>query len=217
MAKLLLGTMLLQVDDNLIGLQLKKARSEAGYSQEDVAKLIGVTWEMISRYENGRSSPMRHLHKLAKIYAKPLTFFLENESEYEQFDVKELARELRDQGVTYNAQLKNVVKVVDKLSGEGLEEDIKKSQQFYEVTSGLTENYTNLFAMRYGVGIQVSSELELKPEEYLIFSYQREPEAGDVVLSFDGKTYSLKEYSQKDLSAPLATLVEVHRRYHSLD
>ena len=54
----------------MIGIQIKKARAEAQLTQSDLGGKIGVTWEMISRYENGQSSPRKNLEKISKVLKK---------------------------------------------------------------------------------------------------------------------------------------------------
>lgn len=49
-----------------IGLQIKHLRLTAGLTQKQLADKIGVTWEMVSRYETGRSSPMNRLLPLSE-------------------------------------------------------------------------------------------------------------------------------------------------------
>lgn len=58
------------------GLLLKKARKAANFSQQDVANLLDVRQEMVSKYETGKSIiPSYHLLKFSRIYQKPITFF----------------------------------------------------------------------------------------------------------------------------------------------
>ena len=63
------------MNDKIIGIQIKKARAEAQLSQTELGKKIGVTWEMISRYENGKSSPRKNLEKISKALGRPIQYF----------------------------------------------------------------------------------------------------------------------------------------------
>ena len=57
--------------------QLKKARREAGLSQEQVANLLHRTQSYISKIESGqRKIDIVQLKKFAKIYKKDINFFL---------------------------------------------------------------------------------------------------------------------------------------------
>ena len=57
--------------------KLKKARKEAGLSQEQVAKILGGSQSYISKIEIGqRKIDIILLKKFAKIYKKNLDFFI---------------------------------------------------------------------------------------------------------------------------------------------
>ena len=57
--------------------QLKKARREAGLSQEQVANLLHRTQSYVSKIESGqRKIDIIQLKKFAKIYKKDINFFL---------------------------------------------------------------------------------------------------------------------------------------------
>jgi transcriptional regulator with XRE-family HTH domain len=48
-----------------IGENIRKYRNRLNLTQDQLADKIGVTWEMISRYERGQSSPMNKLDKIS--------------------------------------------------------------------------------------------------------------------------------------------------------
>ena len=48
-----------------IGESIRKYRRRLNLTQDQLADRVGVTWEMISRYERGESSPMNKLDKLS--------------------------------------------------------------------------------------------------------------------------------------------------------
>lgn len=57
--------------------QLKKARKEAGLSQEQVTNLLHKTQSYVSKIESGqRKIDIIQLKKFAKIYKKDINFFL---------------------------------------------------------------------------------------------------------------------------------------------
>jgi len=64
-------------DHKYIVEQLKKARQEAGLDQVEVAKLLGKTQSHVSKVEAGqRRIDVIALKGFARIYKKPLTFFI---------------------------------------------------------------------------------------------------------------------------------------------
>lgn len=57
--------------------QLRNARMASGLTQKEVAKLISKPQPYISKCESGeRRLDVTELNKFAKIYKKPLTFFV---------------------------------------------------------------------------------------------------------------------------------------------
>jgi transcriptional regulator with XRE-family HTH domain len=48
-----------------IGENIRKYRNRLNLTQDELADKVGVTWEMISRYERGESSPLNKLDKIA--------------------------------------------------------------------------------------------------------------------------------------------------------
>jgi len=57
--------------------QLKKARKEAGFDQEQVAKRMKKTQSYVSKIESGqRKIEVIQLKEFAKLYKKNLDFFL---------------------------------------------------------------------------------------------------------------------------------------------
>jgi len=56
---------------------LRQAREDAGLRQEDVRHKIGTYQTYVSKIESGeRRLDIVELEELAKIYKKPITFFL---------------------------------------------------------------------------------------------------------------------------------------------
>jgi transcriptional regulator with XRE-family HTH domain len=54
------------MNNNYIGENIKLYRERQNLTQQQLADKIGKTWEMISRYERGVSSPLNQLESLAK-------------------------------------------------------------------------------------------------------------------------------------------------------
>jgi len=64
-------------DHRKIVARLKKARTEAGLGQIEVAKKLGRTQSYLSKIESGQSRfDVLQLKEFAKIYKKSLNFFL---------------------------------------------------------------------------------------------------------------------------------------------
>jgi transcriptional regulator with XRE-family HTH domain len=69
-----------QIEDG-IGRRLAQARKEAGFTQEQLAELVGVTPRSIQGYEAGKVVPYRHLKRLEEVTGKPPSWLLRNEKE----------------------------------------------------------------------------------------------------------------------------------------
>ena len=68
----------LELRRRIIGVLLRQARTEAGYSQKDLAKALGCTSARITSYEFGRTDiPLADLEKLVSFLDVPLAYFLD--------------------------------------------------------------------------------------------------------------------------------------------
>jgi transcriptional regulator with XRE-family HTH domain len=61
-----------------IGENIRKYRKRLDLTQEELADRIGITWEMISRYERGESSPMNKLPKISEALGIPITELIDD-------------------------------------------------------------------------------------------------------------------------------------------
>ncbi len=55
-----------------MGRNIKYYRQSIGLTQKELADIIGTTWEMVSRYETGKSSPYRRIEQLADALHVPI-------------------------------------------------------------------------------------------------------------------------------------------------
>ena len=61
-----------------MALTYRAARVNAGYSQEQAAKLLGISRTILSKWENGDSEPKRsQMELMAKTYDVPVTVFFD--------------------------------------------------------------------------------------------------------------------------------------------
>ncbi len=65
-------------DQKFLVERLKKARIDAGFDQNEIAKLLGMSQSYVSKMESGqRKIDIFQLKNLAKIYKKSLDYFLQ--------------------------------------------------------------------------------------------------------------------------------------------
>lgn len=53
--------------DREVGSMIRNKRQKRGWSQQELAKRLGVTWEMVSRYERGKSSALQKILQIADV------------------------------------------------------------------------------------------------------------------------------------------------------
>ena len=64
--------------DGHVSTRLRAARLQGGFSQEDVSREIGVTFQQIQKYENGLNRiSAGKLYQIAKLYQVEIGFFFE--------------------------------------------------------------------------------------------------------------------------------------------
>ncbi len=62
----------------IIGMRIKDLRKAKGLSREQIARKIGVTMQMIEKYEKGVANiSVIRLVSIAKALNKPISFFVE--------------------------------------------------------------------------------------------------------------------------------------------
>jgi len=61
----------------MVGTMIKNLREQAGHTQSDLAKLLGVSRTSVTGWENGTNSPIAtHLIELSKIYGRSVDYML---------------------------------------------------------------------------------------------------------------------------------------------
>lgn len=72
----------MQLAERRFQMSLKNARKAAGYRQEDIAKLFGITPSAVCRWETGRALPnAAKLVKLSQIYGVSIEQLLREDDE----------------------------------------------------------------------------------------------------------------------------------------
>ncbi|MCB1562198.1 MAG: helix-turn-helix transcriptional regulator [Alphaproteobacteria bacterium] len=65
-------------ETTIIGRNIRNLRTRAGYSQQDIAKALGVSFQQIQKYEAGKNRfPAETLYRLKKFYGVPYPYFFE--------------------------------------------------------------------------------------------------------------------------------------------
>ncbi|HNW33178.1 MAG TPA: helix-turn-helix transcriptional regulator, partial [Candidatus Dojkabacteria bacterium] len=65
------------MEQNYIGENIRIYRERANLTQQQLADKVGITWEMISRYERNESLPFRKLDGISKALDVPKSQLVE--------------------------------------------------------------------------------------------------------------------------------------------
>ncbi len=95
-------------DRKMLGERLRQAREYLGFSQEEVAKFLGVPRSAVSNVETGgRKIDALELKKLAGLYKRPVSYFTGDEADEANLgaDVAHLARQAAELSPDDRAEL----------------------------------------------------------------------------------------------------------------
>ena len=77
--------------------RIQTARKSQGFRQADLAKLVGVSTQLISAFESGRIVPARHyLEKIAQYTHQPMHYFTGQKLAEVQHRIQHLQQELAE-------------------------------------------------------------------------------------------------------------------------
>ncbi|MFC1780215.1 helix-turn-helix domain-containing protein [Patescibacteria group bacterium] len=194
--------------DKKIGVQIKKARSESQLTQSKLGKKIGVTWEMISRYENGKSSPRKNLEKLAKVLGKPIQYFFGVEEVPISDEIQKLSQLLEKKG----AELQRGAEIpfVETLEGFSLQKALKLTSQTYSCPSWIYSKFKKVFA--YKLDEVESDVVSIGKGDIGFFSQRVNARIGDYVMLKDNN-YKIDKFSRSMKKKVHAVLLAVEKRY----
>jgi transcriptional regulator with XRE-family HTH domain len=209
----ILSYIAISMDDKQIGKQIKKARTDKGLSQELLGEKLGVTWEMVSRYENGRSSARKYLAELSQVLDKPIAYFFGVEEDVIEYNIEKIASALKEKGVGYNKSSQNKITLIDNFSILGFEKSLKLTRQYYSAPDWVTEKYHDVFALRLGSLSNEPGVLEVNSGDIGFFSPSTVPTNGDILLVQKGNSFKLSKYSASLKDEALAVLIIQEKRF----
>lgn len=188
-----------------IGKVIKRLRVERGYSQQELAEKVGVTWEMISRYERGKSSPLQKILEIAESLNVPAgVFFMEFDSS---------SPELHDSSPVYhtNNTLVPLIKELP-LHGDSILSAIQRTPYFFSPSLPAVHTYgkDSLFALDMSdVNNLTVSEDFPERKGILLCVVTSIAAEGNIYLSFASGKYSIAPYSANaNVGKVIAQIVE---------
>jgi len=177
-----------------IGQKIKLVRKQKGISQQELAERIGVTWEMISRYERGKSSPMQKIEEIAEALQVELKTFFETSEDNDSA--------LHSMTAQYGVPL--LIPVLNELpqDPEDIADSFEKAVMFFSppypvFAKGVSAN--TMFALSLSSGIQVDKSFSFS-DCYVICKLvpsESDREYGDIpALYYSNHQYSIKPFKR---------------------
>jgi transcriptional regulator with XRE-family HTH domain len=193
-----------------IGLQIKKARTEAQLTQGKLGKKIGVTWEMISRYENGKSSARKNIEKIAEILGKPIQYFFGVEEAPISDEIQRLAELLEKKG----SELQKAAEVpfIESLEGFTLAKALTLTNQRYTCPAWIYSKFKKVFA--YKLDEVQSDVVSVGVGDVGFFSQSAKVRLSDYVLVKDEGSFRIVKFSKSLSKKIYAVLLAVEKRYY---
>lgn len=197
------------MNDKKIGGQIKKARIEAHLTQGQLGKKIGVTWEMISRYENGKSSPRKNLEEIAKVLKRPIQYFFGVEEAPIGDEIKKLYELLQKRGAELGGSGK--VPFIEYLEEFSLSKSLSLTKQNYLCPIWIYSQFKDLFALKL---TNVNSDVvAIGADDIGFFSRGIKPEVNNYVLRYKDKRYIIEHYSGSPSKKIHGVLIAIEKKY----
>ncbi|MBU0976732.1 MAG: helix-turn-helix transcriptional regulator [Patescibacteria group bacterium] len=200
------------MSEKIIGKQIRKARMERQLTQSDLGKKIGVTWEMISRYENGKSSSRKNLEKIAKVLSKPIQFFFGVEEAPITDEIARLSNLLESKR---SELIRNTdVPLLESLGEFSLDDAVKLTHQRYTCPSWIRSSFRDIFAFKLD---EVESDVvSAGVNDIGFFTSALGPLSGSYILLTRNGRLSIEKYSKGLEGKVIGTLLAIERRYIKL-
>jgi transcriptional regulator with XRE-family HTH domain len=157
-----------------IGENIRKYRNRLDLTQEELADRIGVTWEMVSRYERGESSPMNKLEKIANALNIPITDLI-NDSLNNHYEVPLFIKIPNDFLFTKDS-----------------------TTLFYSCPKWLVKRDPNVFAI--SIDLIQNNDLISKEKGYIFVSPNSEIQNSDLVLVKGKEELNIEKFQEQDKS-----------------
>lgn len=171
-----------------IGLRIKHQRLAAEITQKHLAEKIGTTWEMISRYETGKSSPLRKIGQIAEALDIPISKLLGDSS-------------LEEGAIPY---FRNTIPLINTPFSD-LKSALEKTKQFYSAPDWIVHTGTRPFAVE--ASLILLHTVKIEKNGILYISSEKPASPDDLVLTHDGNSPTIQPYSMKKTSAKILGVV----------
>lgn len=137
-----------------IGKQIKYYRKLKGLSQKQLAKQLNVTWETVSRWENGRVSALHKLTQIAEILSIPVSYLLNIQDPKQDYATN------KGGGIPYVGQLPKTI--------DSLNKSYKQSLFALQLEKFIPENS---FAVKVSQNLINKTSVPMDTNTILILNY----------------------------------------------
>lgn len=144
-----------------IGKKIKLARKAISLTQRDLANKLGISWEMISRYENGKSNPLAHIAEIAYHLSQSPDYFFRSDLVDSNIDKNKIP--------FFYSNIGNWV------------DNIARFDTTYMVPDWAAKRFTDLFALKLG-GIKCKY-FQISADDIGIFTLKAQGENIKYLLS----------------------------------
>lgn len=200
------------MNDIKIGEQIKQARSEAQLTQSELGEKIGVTWEMISRYENGKSSPRKNLEGIATALGKPIQYFFGIEEESIGEEIKKLTHLLETKGQEIESV--GTVPYIENIGEFTLKKALMYTKQTYHCPSWIYTRFKKVFALK--LDSVESDVVSVRKGDIGYFAMDIKPRINDGVLVYRNGSLEIVKKKRGQQDKTLAVLLAVEKRYYTV-
>jgi len=152
------------MDSKDIGIQIKHLRHIAGITQKELAEKIGTTWEMVSRYETGKSSPLRKLNEIASALKTDMSSLLKRST-------------VEDAHISY--QRNTIPLLTDPFPK--LSDALKETKQFYTAPDWIIHSSVKPFAV--DASLVTMRTAKINPNGVLFISSEKPTSSSELVLT----------------------------------
>lgn len=153
---------------------LRELRIQAGYTQEEIAEILGVTKSTISKYEKGlRRINSDYIEKLSALYHVEPIFIItgkttaEFEKEIDEINIQDYKEDRAYwESVLLSEPVVRMMPLLDQLNSEGQQKAVERVEELTEILRYRTETAHQLSAeIKKGTDIVPSLNSPEEPQE----------------------------------------------------
>ncbi|MBN1618505.1 helix-turn-helix transcriptional regulator [Candidatus Dojkabacteria bacterium] len=164
------------MDLRTLGLKIKHFRQSKGLTQKQLSEEINTTWEMISRYETGKSSPLNKIFEISKALEVPIHIIMQDNQLSENFHQNQYQYE------------RNLIPFVNK-EFKDIKKSIDDTKEYYTAPDWIIKKFMKPFAISCELLIIETTKIE--KEGILMATLEQSDSQNDLVIIEENNNYSV--------------------------